>query len=175
MPFSEQLPDTRCRIFELKIKRLQVGSPSSRGLTRAKSVCQQTPSTPQPCSSRGLQTVPGAAVLASKRGNRYSQHIHTHTLSLPINTGPWMLGQPPTGPEAQQDGLWDTNLSGTLCLTTPDVHKQTPQPHQQPLAVKQQTHKTQPSWAPGSRGPSTYTGALTRAHLGYLRRDQRSP
>lgn len=126
--FSVQLPDTNCRISELRDQTAAGGSPLPGGLTQARTVCQQIPSAPQPCSSRGLQTAPGQLCWRAERRNQYSQHTHTHSPPLSVNTGPQTLSQPPTHrpPEQSRDGLWDTHSSPlTPSLTTPCTRRQT--------------------------------------------------
>lgn len=78
-----------------KIKRLQVGSLPG-GPTQAKSVCQQILSALQLCSEEPADSS-GAAVLAS-RARKSVFPAHTHSPAPSINTGPWMLRQPPHRP-----------------------------------------------------------------------------
>ena len=124
--FSTQLPNRSGRISQLRDQTAAGGSPLPGGLTQARTVCQQIPSTPQPCSSRGLQTARGQLCWRAVRGNQYSQHTHTHSSPLSVNTGPQMLSQPPTHRPREQirDGLWDTHSSPrTPSLTTPDTRR----------------------------------------------------
>lgn len=80
--FSVQLPDRSCRISELRDQTAAGGSPLPGGLTQARTVCQQIPSAPQPCSSEGPADSSGAAVLAgSARKSIFPAHTHTLPLS----------------------------------------------------------------------------------------------
>lgn len=96
--FSVQLPDTSCRISELRDQTAAGGSPLPGGLTQARTVCQQIPSAPQPCSSRGLQTARGQLCWRAERRNQYSQH--THTLSPSLRKHRPADAQPATNPQA---------------------------------------------------------------------------
>lgn len=86
--FSVQLPDTRCRIFELRDQTAAGGLPPNPqgALTQAKSACQQILSAPQPGSSKGPADRSGGQLCwRAEQGNRYSQHIHTLSLSLSVH------------------------------------------------------------------------------------------
>lgn len=104
--FSVQLPDTRCRIFELRDQTAAGGlPPNPQGARHKPSQLVNKSSPPRSLSPpRGLQTAQGAAVLAS-RARKSIFPAHTHSLS--INTGPWTLRQPPTVPKQKRVGLWD--------------------------------------------------------------------
>ena len=152
--FSVQLPDTSCRISELRDQTAAGGSPLPGRLTQARTVCQQIPSGPEPCSSRGLQTAPGQLCWRAERRNQYSQH--TYTLSPSLRKHRPADAQPATHPQAPgADQGWSPGHtlipSDSIADHTRHTSTETPNP-----VAQSRPRRTPP---PGSSRPGARPGA----------------